>query len=115
MIAAQTRLVPFGAAAIDGTKIAANASTDANGGLEGFARHAADIVAEAEGTNASEGVAPTGGSEHDGANRLGSQLGDRIRAAALEVAAAQQRHARADDEHEARSHRDQLAIAIHVG
>ena len=107
MIAAQAGLGRFGTVAIDGTKIAANASIDANRGQEWFARHAADIVAEADRTDAAEDTQALAQGEDDRSDRLGSTFGDRtqraerIRAAAQQVAAAQQRHEHANEEHDA--------------
>jgi transposase len=107
MIAAQAGLGRFGTVAIDGTKIAANASIDANRGLDWFARHAAGIVAEAHSTDAAEDTAAARAQQEDRPDRLSATLGDRtqraerIRQAAREVVAAQQRQVRADEEHQA--------------
>lgn len=57
MIAAREGLAHFGTVAIDGTKITANASIDANRGRDWFARHAADVLAEAEQADAAEDAA----------------------------------------------------------
>jgi transposase len=48
MIAAKAGLGRLGTVAIDGTKIAANASIDANRGKDWFDRHVADMAAEAD-------------------------------------------------------------------
>ena len=48
MIAAEAGLARFGTVAIDGTKIAANASIDANRGRDWFERHVAGMIADAE-------------------------------------------------------------------
>ncbi|WP_205623009.1 transposase [Sciscionella marina] len=106
MIAAQAGLGRFGTVAIDGTKIAANASVDANRGQEWLARRAVGIVAEAEGRDAVEDAAAAQTGKDDRSDRVGVKVGDRtrraerIRAAAEEVAAQQHRRARADEEHE---------------
>lgn len=75
MIAAQAGLGRFGTVAIDGTKIAANASIDENRGQEWFARHAAGIVAEADRTDALEDTAAAEARENDRPDRLAAKLG----------------------------------------
>ena len=54
MVAAEAGLGRFGTVAIDGTKIAANASIDANRGKEWFDRRVTGIVAESEDTDQAE-------------------------------------------------------------
>jgi hypothetical protein len=75
MITAQTGLGRFGTVAIDGTKIAANASIEANRSVEWFDRHAADIVAEAVETDEAEDAA----AEDAGQDRVPAGLADRTR------------------------------------
>ena len=55
LIAATAGLARFGTVAIDGTKIAANASIDANRGRDWFERHAAEMTADAEADGPSRG------------------------------------------------------------
>ena len=57
MIAARAGLGRFGTVAIDGTKIRANASIDANRGLEWFDQHVAGIVADADRIDRAEDAA----------------------------------------------------------
>jgi transposase len=106
MIAARAGLAQFGTLAIDGTKIRANASIDANRGREWFHRHAAEAIADAEKIDQAEDAAARAAGEQQ-PNRLPPELGeptnrrDRIRQAARELAAQHQRAARASEEHEA--------------
>src|SRR3954466_5994907 len=57
MIAARAGLGRFGTVAIDGTKIAANASIDANRGKDWFDQHVAGMVADANRTDDAENAA----------------------------------------------------------
>jgi transposase len=111
MVAARAGLGRFGTVAIDGTKIAANASIDANRGDEWF-RHCvrevvAGMVAESERADAEQDASEKTRDDELGADRVPGGLRDRthrverIRAAASELAAAQQRLTRADREREA--------------
>src|SRR4051794_27823038 len=54
LVAAQAGLARFGTVAIDGTKIAANASLDANRGQEWLERQVAEMIQDAEHTDAVE-------------------------------------------------------------
>ena len=107
MIAARAGLGRFGTVAIDGTKIAANASIDANRGQDWFDRHVAGVVAEAEKTDRAEDAAAheSGGDERP--DRVPADLRDRsrrrerIRQAAEELKAQHQRRTRAQAEHQA--------------
>jgi transposase len=72
MVAAAAGLVRFGTVAIDGTKIAANASIDANRGREWLERQVAQMVADAERADAAEDAADAGGGTE--ADRLPGQL-----------------------------------------
>jgi transposase len=107
MIAARTGLGRFGTVAIDGTKIAANASIDANRGREWFDRHVADMIAEAARTDQAEDTAAGEGHGRERSDRVPADLADRtrrverIRAAARELEEQQQRRARVDEEHQA--------------
>jgi transposase len=103
MIAAQASLGRFGTVAIDGTKIAANASIDANRGKQWFDQYVADVVADAEDTDRAEDIA-TRGAGDAGSDRVPAGLGDRTRRAerihqaAAELGAQLQRRNRADEE-----------------
>jgi transposase len=106
MIAAKAGLGRFGTVAIDGTKIAANASIDANRGKEWFDQRVAGMVAESEDTDRAENSA--GHRVNDaGRDRVPTGLGDRtrqaerIRQAADELRAQLRRRTRADEEREA--------------
>ncbi|MCM3487093.1 transposase [Kocuria rosea] len=107
MIAARAGLGRFGTVAIDGTKIAANASIDANRGQDWFDRHVAGVVAEAEEADRAEDAAARGEDGDERPDRVPAALGDRtrrrarIKQAAEELKAQQQRRTRAQAEHEA--------------
>ncbi len=109
MIAAQAGLARFGTIAIDGTKIPANASIDANRGRDWFDQHAsqvaAGVVAEAADVDAAENrKASHAGEEPDG-DRVPRALTQRFdRAARIRRPASElaERHQRQDDESEAR-------------
>jgi transposase len=103
MVAAEAGFGRFGTVAIDGTKIAANASIDANRGKEWFDRQVAGMVADADETDRAEDAATRGG--HDaGLDRVRAGLGDRtrraerIRQAADELRTQLPRRARADED-----------------
>jgi transposase len=106
MVAAEAGLGRFGTVAIDGTKIAANASIDANRGKQWFDRQAAGVVADAEDTDGAEDAAAHEAPE-GGLDRVPTSLGDRtrrterIRLAAEELRTQLQRRARADEERHA--------------
>jgi len=106
MIAAEAGLGRFGTVAIDGTKIAANASIDANRGKDWFDRRVASMVAESEHTDQVEDTAGHG-ADDAGPDRVPADLGDRtrraerIQRAAAELRAQLQRRAHADEEREA--------------
>jgi hypothetical protein len=76
MIAGQAGLARFGTVAIDGTKIPANASIDANRGQAWFAEQAATLIAEAEHADAVENARTDQDENLDG-DRLPSGLVDR--------------------------------------
>ena len=78
MIAVKAGLGRFGTVAIDGTKIAANASIDANRGKEWFERHAANMLAESEDADHAEDTA-TREPQDDGVDRVPTGLRDRSR------------------------------------
>lgn len=102
LVAAQAGLARFGTVAIDGTKIAANASLDANRGQEWLERQVAEMIQDAEQTDAGEDAAARGSDGPD--DRVPAPLGDRtgrarrIREAAAQVAAQAGRRARTDQE-----------------
>jgi transposase len=107
MIAARAGLGRFGTVAIDGTKIAANASIDANRGQDWFDRHVAGVVAEAEEADRAEDAEARESDGDDRPDRVPAALGDRtrrrerIQQAAEELKAQRQRRTRAQAEHEA--------------
>lgn len=102
LVAAQAGLARFGTVAIDGTKIAADASLDANRGQEWLERQVAEMSQDAEQTDAGEDAAARGSDGPD--DRVPAPFGDRsgrarrIREAAVQVAAQAGRRARADQE-----------------
>jgi hypothetical protein len=106
MVAAEAGLGRFGTVVIDGTKIAANASIDANRGKDWFDRRVTGMVAESEDTDQAEDMTARGAGDV-GSDRVPSGLGDRtrrterIRQAAAELRAQLQRRARADEQREA--------------
>jgi transposase len=106
MVAAEAGLGRFGTVAIDGTKIAANASIDANRGKDWFDQRVTGMVADSEDTDQAEDMA-AGGAGDVGSDRVPAGLGDctrrveRIRQAAAELRAQLQRRARADEQREA--------------
>src|SRR4051794_13341286 len=103
MIAARAGLGRFGTVAIDGTKIAANASIEANRGRDWFDRHVADMLADADRTDRAEDSAALASPEADRPDRVPADLSDRtgrrdrIRQAARELAAESQRRTRAHE------------------
>ncbi len=104
LIAAKAGLARFGTVAIDGTKIAANVSIDANRGRDWFQRHAAEVVAEAEHTDRAEDAAGGEGDHQPDRVPAGladpSRRGDRIRAAARELAGQEHRRSRVERDRE---------------
>ena len=98
LVAARAGLGRLGTVAIDGTKIAASASLDANRGREWLERQVSQIVAEAGELDAAEDAAGAAAGPGD---RLPGPLADRtgraerLRQAAREVAAQAQRRERA--------------------
>jgi transposase len=99
MIAGRAGLARFGTVAIDGTKIAANASIDANRGRAWFAEQATMMIAEAEHADAIDN-ARAGQDEDADSDRIPPGLIDRshrmerIREAARQLA---ERHRRLDE------------------
>ena len=106
LVAAQVGLARFGTVAIDGTKIAANASMDANRGQEWLQAQVAEMIGDAEQTDTREDAAAAGGSD-GGIDRVPGPLGDRtgrarrIREAAAQVAAQAALRGRADQARDA--------------
>lgn len=100
LIAARAGLARFGTIAIDGTKIPANASLDANRGRDWFEQHAhqiaAEVVDQAQRVDAAED-AQAARSGEDSGDRVGGPLArrpgraERIRLAAAELAGQQRR------------------------
>jgi transposase len=90
LIAARAGLARFGTVAIDGTKIPANASIDANRGQQRLEQQVRDMVADAKAVDAAEDCLP--GSEDRPTDRMPawaatqSDRRERIRAAAAQVA-----------------------------
>ncbi len=100
MIAGQAGLARFGTVAIDGTKIAANASIDANRGHAWFAEQAAAMITQAEHADAIDNAHADQDENLDG-DRMPPELVDRshraerIREAARQLA---ERHRRLDEQ-----------------
>ena len=107
MVAARAGLGRFGTVAIDGTKIRANASIDANRGRAWFDQHVAGIVADADRADQVENAAATENPDDDQPDRVPADLRDRtrrrdrIRQAAQELTAQHQQRGRAGEEREA--------------
>lgn len=99
LVAAQAGIARFGTIAIDGTKIPANASIDANRGRDSFAQHAKEIadgvVEEAQRVDAAEDALAARGAEDCGDRVPGALTArsERIRLAAAELAQQQGRMA----------------------
>jgi transposase len=108
LVAAEAGLARLGTVAIDGTKIPANASIDANRGQEWLDGQVRQILAEAQRADAAEEAASTaaGSSDDSDGERLPTRLRDRshrterIRQAAREVAEQTRRRERAEQERE---------------
>lgn len=80
LVAAEAGLARLGTVAIDGTKIPANASLDANRGEEWLQAQVRQLVAEARQVDAAEQVASTtAGSSDDGDDGDGDKLPARLR------------------------------------
>ncbi len=107
LVAARTGLGHFGTVAIDGTKIAANASIDANRGQEWFDRQVTGLVAEAQRIDQAEDTAAGTEPGEERSDRVPADLGERtertarIQEAARELAAQQQRQARMHEQAQA--------------
>lgn len=107
LVAAEAGLVRLGTVAIDGTKISANASIDANRGEEWLESQVRLLVTEAQRLDAAEDVASTADSSDDGdGQRLPARLRDhshrseRIRQAAQQVTEQTRRRERSEQERE---------------
>lgn len=104
LIAGRAGLGHFGTVAIDGTKIAANASIDANRGHEWLSDQVNAMIIEAERTDAAENTDPASTSASKDSDRVPSSLGERsgrarrIREAAEQVAAQLTRQTTQDAE-----------------
>jgi transposase len=105
-VAAVAGLVCFGTVAIDGTKIAANASIDANRGQEWLEEQVRHILADAKELDAADDAACADGSHDGDGDRVPGRLRDRshrverIRHAAQEVAELVRRRDQAQHERE---------------
>jgi transposase len=108
-VAATAGLVRLGTVAIDGTKIPANASIDANRGQKWLDEQVRQIIAEARGADAEDAACGSGASDdtgHADGDRVPSRLRDRshraerIRRAALEVAEQTRRRERSQRDRE---------------
>jgi transposase len=106
VLAARAGLGRFGTVAIDGTKIRASASIDANRGREWFDRQVAIMLEDADRLDQAEDASTSRAHGDERLDRVPADLGDRtrrrdrIRRAALELEAETQRRARADEERE---------------
>lgn len=108
LVAAGTGLARLGTVAIDGTKIPANASIDADRGQDWLEAQVRQIVTEAHRLDAAEDVVSAADASDDGddtgGERVPARLRDRshrtkrIRQAALEIAEQMQRRERVDQE-----------------
>ena len=111
LIAGHAGLARFGTVAIDGTKIAANASIDANRGPEWLAQEVTRMVAEAEQVDAVEDRAAQRGQQSGEGDRVPAGLADpqdrraRIRAAAQEVTKQTRQQAEAEESKQAAARR----------
>lgn len=107
MVAARAGLGRFGTVAIDGTKIKANASIDANRGREWFKQNVATMIADADRTDRAEDTQARGCHGDDQPDRVPAGFGDRtrrrerIQVAAQELDAEHRRRARANEERDA--------------
>jgi transposase len=108
-VAATAGLVRLGTVAIDGTKIPANASIDANRGRDWLDEQVRQIIAEARGADAEDAGSDSDGSDdadHADGDRVPSRLADRshraerIRHAALEVTEQSRRREQVQRERE---------------
>jgi transposase len=107
LIAGHAGLARFGTVAIDGTKIAANASIDANRGAEWLAAQVDRMLVEAEQVDAVEDHAARRGQLAGEGDRMPAGLADpqdrqaRVRAAAREVTKQTRQQAEAEQAREA--------------
>ncbi len=107
MIAARAGLARFGTVAIDGTKIKANASIDANRGRKWFSQNVKSMLADADRTDQAEDTAARESHVDDQPDRVPSDLGDRtrrrerIQLAAQELDAEHRRRDRVNEERDA--------------
>jgi len=107
LVAGHAGLAKFGTIAIDGTKISANASIDANRGQEWLAQEVDRMVTEAEQVDAMEDRADGCGQPAAEGDRMPAGLANahdrraRIRAAAEEVAKQTRQQAQAEQSKEA--------------
>jgi transposase len=106
VIATRAGLGSFGTVAIDGTKIRANASIDANRGKDWFDQQAEAVIEDAARIDQIEDAAATAEDVSEQCDRVPAELADRtrrrdrIRQAAQELAVQTQRRDRADEDRE---------------
>jgi transposase len=106
MLAARAGLGSFGTLAIDGTKIRANASIDANRGKDWFDQQALAVLEDAANIDQLEDAAASAVGGNQQCDRVPAELGDRtrrrdrIRQAAQELDAQAQRRARVNEQRE---------------
>jgi transposase len=107
LVAGKAGLVRLGTVAIDGTKVPANASIDANRGEEWLQDQVRQLVDEAQRLDAAEDASTAAGSDDDGdGDRLPPRLRDRshrterIRQAAQQVAEQARQRERAEQQRE---------------
>ena len=106
-VAGAAGLAHLGTVAIDGTKIPANASIDANRGQEWLDQQVRQILDEARAADAAEEAASAGGLGEGDGERVPARLADRshraerVRQAAQEVTRQARRRDRAQQEREA--------------
>lgn len=117
LVAATAGLARFGTVAIDGTKIAANASIDANRGQDWLDEQVGQILAEAQQQDAADDAAPHGdGQTMPASLRDRSNRRERIQQAAREV--TEQTKVRTQAQHDrneaalARLHRSQAGQPV---
>lgn len=117
LVAAAAGLARFGTVAIDGTKIPANASIDANRGQDWLNDQVAQILAEAQQQDAADHAAPHGdGQTMPASLRDRSNRRERIQRAAREVTEQTQSRAQAQQDRneaaQARLHRSQAGQPV---
>lgn len=118
LVASRAGLGDFGTVAVDGTKIAASASLDANRGRGWLDARAAEIVAEAAATDAAEDAAEAAaGGPRNGPSWLRDpqQRAARLAELAAELDAVEPRREQASREAARRADADARAGVLHAG